>query len=125
MWLADHRAIIRTIPCSGPRRQDNSSANGTTERSQKQLFRTILRGVPISKKLQFMVFVFVCIFFAVLGLVFLCSSFTSAARAYVQGEGSRSKAQKQAERNTMLLQKPFTAKKILEVIQQMNVSVRS
>ena len=68
----------------------------TTERSQKQPFRTILRRVPISKKLQFMVFVFVCIFFAVLGLVFLCSGFTSAARAYVQGEGSWSKAQKQA-----------------------------
>ena len=29
------------------------------------------------------------------------------------------------ERNTVLLQKPFTVKKILEVIQQMNVSVRS
>jgi DNA-binding NtrC family response regulator len=29
------------------------------------------------------------------------------------------------ERNTMLLQKPFTVKKILEVIQQMNVNVRS
>jgi hypothetical protein len=43
-----------------------------------------------------MVFVFVCIFFAVLGLVFLCSGFTWAARAYVQGEGSWSKAQKQA-----------------------------
>jgi hypothetical protein len=28
------------------------------------------------------------------------------------------------ERNTVLLQKPFTAKKILEVMQQMNVSVR-
>jgi len=68
----------------------------TTERSQKQPFRAILRGVAISKKLQFMVFVFVCIFFAVLGLVFLCSGFTSAARAYVQGEGSWSKAQKQA-----------------------------
>jgi len=29
------------------------------------------------------------------------------------------------ERNTVLLQKPFTVKKILEVIQQMNVSLRS
>jgi len=29
------------------------------------------------------------------------------------------------ERNTVLPQKPFTVKKILEVIQQMNVSVRS
>jgi hypothetical protein len=29
------------------------------------------------------------------------------------------------ERNTVLLQKPFTVKKILEVIQQMNVSARS
>jgi len=29
------------------------------------------------------------------------------------------------ERNTVLLQKPFTVKKILEVIQQMNSSVRS
>ena len=29
------------------------------------------------------------------------------------------------ERNTVLLQKPFTVKKILEVIQQMNVNVRS
>ena len=29
------------------------------------------------------------------------------------------------ERNTVLLQKPFTVKKILGVIQQMNVNVRS
>jgi hypothetical protein len=29
------------------------------------------------------------------------------------------------ERNTVLLQKPFTEKKFLEVIQQMKVSVRS
>jgi FixJ family two-component response regulator len=29
------------------------------------------------------------------------------------------------ERNTVLLQKPFTVKKILEVIQHMNVNVRS
>jgi hypothetical protein len=29
------------------------------------------------------------------------------------------------ERNTVLLQKPFTVKKILEVTQQMHVSVRS
>jgi len=32
MGLADHRATIRTIPCSGPRRQDNSSANGHDNR---------------------------------------------------------------------------------------------
>ena len=29
------------------------------------------------------------------------------------------------ERNTVLLRKPFTVKKILEVIQQMNIGVRS
>lgn len=29
------------------------------------------------------------------------------------------------ERNTVQLQKPFTVKKILEVVQQMNISVRS
>jgi hypothetical protein len=29
------------------------------------------------------------------------------------------------ERNTVLLQKPFTVKKILEVIRQMSVNVRS
>ena len=124
-----------------------------------------------------------------LGLVVLCSGFTSAARAYVQGRelvqgseagdhrlqtyaASRNEKDDQAfldslsvplgdrlareqleepepdyaashagfkqgkvfnadipgmmlERNTVLLQKPFTVKKILEVIQQMNVSVRS
>jgi hypothetical protein len=43
--------------------------------------------VPISKKLQFMVFVFVCMFFAVLELVFLCSGFSSAARRMCKGKG--------------------------------------
>jgi hypothetical protein len=42
----------------------------TAERSQKQPFPAILPSVPIFKKLQFTVFVFVCTFFAVLGVVF-------------------------------------------------------
>lgn len=41
-------------------------------------------------------FVFVCIVFAVLALVFAGSQLTSAARAYVGGEGLWSKAQKKA-----------------------------
>jgi hypothetical protein len=42
------------------------------------------------------VLVFIFVFFAVLTLVYFSSSFTSAARAYVQGEGTWSKNQKQA-----------------------------
>jgi hypothetical protein len=54
------------------------------------------RTLPITKNLQFVVLVFICVFFAVLALVYFSSSFTSAARAYVQGEGTWSKNQKQA-----------------------------
>jgi hypothetical protein len=54
------------------------------------------RTLPIAKNLQFVVLVFICVFFAVLALVYFSSSFTSAARAYVQGEGTWSKNQKQA-----------------------------
>ena len=54
------------------------------------------RTLPITKNLQFVVLVFICVFFAVLTLVYFSSSFTSAARAYVQGEGTWSKNQKQA-----------------------------
>ena len=74
MRLADRRATIRTIPCSGPRRQDNSSANGHDNRKIAETTLPYNSSQSAdSKKLQFMVFVFVCIFFAVLGLVFLCS----------------------------------------------------
>jgi hypothetical protein len=52
--------------------------------------------------LQFVVVVFACVFFALLGLVYFSSGFSSAARAYVQGEGTWSKAQKEA---TIRLQK--------------------
>ena len=195
-----------------------------TEKSQPSNSRTRAGKIPVSRKLQFVVVVFACVFFALLGLVYFSSGFSSAARAYVQGEGTWSKAQKEAtirlqeyaasrdekdyqafldclsvqlgdriareelekpepnytaiyagfrqgkivsdvimpklrgpdlasrlrlrypgmkviymsgytesalaqdgmlERNTVLLQKPFTVKKILEVIQQMNVNVRS
>jgi len=50
----------------------------------------------VSRKLQFVVVVFACVFFALLGLVYFSSGFSSAARAYVQGEGTWSKAQKEA-----------------------------
>jgi PAS domain S-box-containing protein len=68
----------------------------TTEKSLRRRLSEHLRALPISRNLQFVVLVFVCIFFAVLGLVYFSSSFTSAARAYVQGEGTWSKNEKQA-----------------------------
>ena len=55
-----------------------------------------LRALPIARKLQLVVVIFVCIIFAMLVLVNRASSFSAAARAYVQGEGSWSKAQKEA-----------------------------
>jgi PAS domain S-box-containing protein len=51
--------------------------------------------MPIFGKLQIIVVVFACVFFALLGLVYFSSGFSSAARAYVQGEGTWSKAQKE------------------------------
>jgi PAS domain S-box-containing protein len=56
----------------------------------------LLSKLPTTKKLQLIVAVFVCIVFAVLALVFVGSQITSAARAYVAGEGLWSKAQKKA-----------------------------
>src|SRR5215813_3224370 len=56
----------------------------------------LLRQLPTTRKLQLIVFVFVCIVFVVLALVFAGSQVTSAARAYVAGEGLWSKAQKKA-----------------------------
>ena len=67
-----------------------------TETVRTRSFLKILRKLPISAKLQFLVVFFVCIFVAMLGLVVASSEFTSGARAFVQGEGSWSKAQKQA-----------------------------
>jgi hypothetical protein len=131
--------------------QDNSSPRPV---------RGILRKLPTGKKLQFIVFVFVCIVFAVLGLVLAGSQLASAARAYVAGEGMWSKAQKAAAielqeygstrdekdyqgfldslavplgdrlarlemEKPVLLQKPFTVKKVLQAMQQLNVSARS
>jgi PAS domain S-box-containing protein len=58
--------------------------------------KSLLSKLPTTKKLQLIVAVFVCIVFAVLGLVFAGSQITSAARAYVAGEGLWSKAQKKA-----------------------------
>lgn len=58
--------------------------------------RLLIRRAPISKKLRLILLVFIFIFFAVLGLVYFSFGYTSAARAYVQGEGTWSKAQKQA-----------------------------
>ena len=52
--------------------------------------------MPIFGKLQVIVLVFACVFFALLGLVYFSLGFSSAARAYVQGEGTWSKAQKEA-----------------------------
>src|SRR5258708_9752030 len=67
-----------------------------TERSQLSKSRTRAGKIPVSRKLQFVVVVFACVFFALLGLVYFSSGFSSAARAYVQGEGTWSKAQKEA-----------------------------
>ncbi len=55
-----------------------------------------LRALPIARKLQLVVVIFVCIIFAMLIFVNRASNFSSAARAYVQGEGTWSKAQKEA-----------------------------
>ena len=60
----------------------------TTEKSPSRRVSEHLRTLPISRNLQFVVLVFVCVFFAVLGLVYFSSSLTSAARAYVQGVNS-------------------------------------
>ena len=67
-----------------------------TEKSQLSNSRTRAGKIPVSRKLQFVVVVFACVFFALLGLVYFSSGFSSAARAYVQGEGTWSKAQKEA-----------------------------
>jgi PAS domain S-box-containing protein len=67
-----------------------------TEKSQPTNSPTRTGKIPVSRKLQFVVVVFACIFFALLGLVYFSSGFSSAARAYVQGEGTWSKAQKEA-----------------------------
>jgi two-component system cell cycle sensor histidine kinase/response regulator CckA len=67
-----------------------------TEKSQPSNSRTRAGRIPVSRKLQFVVVVFACVFFALLGLVYFSSGFSSAARAYVQGEGTWSKAQKEA-----------------------------
>jgi CheY-like chemotaxis protein len=66
------------------------------EKSLRNRLGLHLRALPVTKNLQFVVLVFICVFFAVLTLVYFSSSFTSAARAYVQGEGTWSKNQKQA-----------------------------
>jgi len=66
------------------------------DNSHRPPAKSILSKLPIAKKLQLIVFVFVCIVFAVLALVLAGSQLTSAARAYVAGEGMWSKAQKKA-----------------------------
>jgi PAS domain S-box-containing protein len=67
-----------------------------TEKSQLSNSQPRAGKIPVSRKLQFVVVVFACVFFALLGLVYFSSGFSSAARAYVQGEGTWSKAQKEA-----------------------------
>jgi CheY-like chemotaxis protein len=62
----------------------------------KETFQGNLARIPIFGKLQVIVVVFACVFFALLGLVHFSLGFSSAARAYVQGEGTWSKAQKEA-----------------------------
>jgi PAS domain S-box-containing protein len=66
------------------------------EKSQPSNSPTRAGKIPVSRKLQFVVVVFAGVFFALLGLVYFSSGFSSAARAYVQGEGTWSKAQKEA-----------------------------
>ena len=101
--LADHRATVRTIPCSGPRRQDNSSANGHDNRkiaettpsynsSQSADFqKAAVHGVRFCLHL----FRSAGACFLVLGLYFGCAGVCARARGW-------SKAQKQA---TIRLQK--------------------
>src|SRR4029077_16553737 len=67
-----------------------------TKKSQLSNSPTRAAKIPVSRKLQFVVVVFACVFFALLGLVYFSSGFSSAARADVQGEGPWSKAQKEA-----------------------------
>src|SRR5579863_5917640 len=56
----------------------------------------ILHKLPTSRKLRLIIFVFAATMFSVLALVYLGAKITSAARAYVAGEGLWSKAQKEA-----------------------------
>src|SRR5215467_1587565 len=65
-------------------------------RSSWELRVSYLRRLPIARKLQLLVIIFVCIFLAMLAMVYRVASFGAAARAYVQGEGNWSKAQKEA-----------------------------
>jgi PAS domain S-box-containing protein len=67
-----------------------------TARPRATTFRSSIDRIPISRKLQSVVIVFACTFLALLGLVYFSSGFSAAARAYVQGEGTWSKAQKEA-----------------------------
>ena len=70
--------------------------DATTTKQPASPVHGILRKLPTSRKLQLIVFVFVGIVFSVLTLVYLGARITSAARAYVAGEGLWSKAQKEA-----------------------------
>jgi PAS domain S-box-containing protein len=70
--------------------------DATTTKQPASPVHGILRKLPTSRKLQLIVFVFVGIVFSVLALVYLGARITSAARAYVAGEGLWSKAQKEA-----------------------------
>ena len=67
-----------------------------TEIARETSLQGNLARIPIFGKLQVIVLVFACVFFALLGLVYFSLGFSSAARAYVQGEGTWSKAQKEA-----------------------------
>src|SRR5258708_36099979 len=67
-----------------------------TEIARETPLQSNLARIPIFGKLQVIVLVFACVFFALLGVVYFSLGFSSAARAYVQGEGTWSKAQKEA-----------------------------
>src|ERR1700732_4254002 len=68
----------------------------TTTKQLTSPVHGVLRKLPTSRKLQLIVFVFAGIVFSVLALVYFSAKITSAARAYVAGEGLWSKAQKEA-----------------------------
>jgi PAS domain S-box-containing protein len=67
-----------------------------TETTPKLTSLPAHRRMPVTKKLQFVVFIFVSIVISLMGMVYFSSRLTSAARAYVHGEGMWSKAQKEA-----------------------------
>ena len=64
--------------------------------------RKLFFDLPVPKKLVAILWIFLIVVIALLGLSYLTIEYLSAARAYVGGEGLWSKAQKQAVRELLL-----------------------